>query len=201
MGFGRVQRAAPLAMREETRHEVPGRTQAELEVWREAAAARRGCPRAMGRLACLMRPRLLAMARRMLLDRADAEDAVQDALLDMLSAMHGYDTARSPLPLMRTVLHRRAMDILRRSTRRARAEAVAAVEDVTPSIAFTVVLMGEIAALLDGLPGAQAEAIRLTGIEGLSLAAAAEHTGRSPNALKVSVHRGTSRLREALAMP
>lgn len=195
-------RAVGLAVCEEVRHAAPTRLPAEVALWREARAAQRGCPLALARLAGLMRPLLMDMARRLLRERSDAEDAVQDALLDMLAAMRSYDPGRSPLPLMRTVLHRRAMDILRRGARRARAEtAAAAAKDAVPAIAFSVVLMGEIDTLLNKLPDAQAEAIRLTGMEGLSLAAAAARSGRSANALMVSVHRGTTRLREALAMP
>ncbi len=201
MDGGNFWHGMELAESKDARHSLPDHRPADAALWDEAAAARRGCPQALARLASLMRPRLLAMARGLLPDRCDAEDAVQDALLDMLATIHVYDPTRPPLPLMRTVLHRRAMDILRRGTRRARAEAAAAEEDVTPSLAFDVVLMGEIDGLLDSLPGAQAEAIRLTGIEGLSLSEASTRTGRSANALKVSVHRGTSRLREALAMP
>ena len=156
-------------------------------MWREAAAARRGCPRALARLAGLLRPPLLAMARGLLRNRADAEDAVQDAMLDLLATIRVYDPARSPLPLMRTVLHRRAMDILRRHARRARAEALGAVEDIAPELAFNVVLLGEVAALLHRLPAGQADAVRLIGIEGLSLKAAAKRDGRSTNALKVAV--------------
>ena len=49
------------------------------------------------------------------------------------------------------------------------------------------------------LPEAQAEAIRMTSLEGLSSAEAASRTGSGVSAVKVRVHRGMARLR-ALVM-
>jgi RNA polymerase sigma-70 factor (ECF subfamily) len=50
--------------------------------------------------------------------------------------------------------------------------------------------------MLDHLPEAQAEAIRLTRIEGLTMAEASERTGVGVSALKLRVHRGMARLRQ-----
>ncbi len=48
--------------------------------------------------------------------------------------------------------------------------------------------------LLDSLPEAQRLAIRLTKVEGLSVAEASQRTGASESAIKVQVHRGLKRL-------
>lgn len=48
--------------------------------------------------------------------------------------------------------------------------------------------------LLEELPQAQRQAIVLTKLQGLSVAEAASHTGATPSAIKVQVHRGLKRL-------
>lgn len=50
--------------------------------------------------------------------------------------------------------------------------------------------------LLGGLPDKQRLAIRLTRIEGHSIAEAAAMTGQSPSGIKVGIHRGIKRLME-----
>ena len=50
--------------------------------------------------------------------------------------------------------------------------------------------------LLGGLPDKQRLAIRLTSLEGHSIAEAAAMTGQSPSGIKVGIHRGIQRLME-----
>lgn len=52
--------------------------------------------------------------------------------------------------------------------------------------------------LLATLPAKQAEAIRLTRIEGLSVREASAHSGQSEPSIKVGVHRGLQRLMTTL---
>lgn len=52
--------------------------------------------------------------------------------------------------------------------------------------------------MMSGLSEGQAEALRLTKIEGLSMEEAAERSGRGVSSMKVSVHRGLKALRARL---
>lgn len=68
-----------------------------------------------------------------------------------------------------------------------------------PALAEDHALPGELRRLIARLPASQQEALELTRIHGFSLRAAAAVCGRTPGALKVAVHRGTRRRREAIA--
>lgn len=54
---------------------------------------------------------------------------------------------------------------------------------------------GSVSDLLSHLPRREAEALRLTKVEGLSLAEASSRSGHSIGALKVAVHRAIDRLK------
>lgn len=170
-------------------------------IWSAARAAHASCAEALARLTALVRPQLMRVARARLRNAADAEDAVQDALLGMLGAIRTYDPEQPPLPLLRTLAHRRAVDVLRRRSRAAAVEAEHATLRSLPAAAEDHALLGELRSLIARLPASQQEALELTRIQGLSLRAAAAVCGRTPGALKVAVHRGTQRLREAVAAP
>lgn len=172
-----------------------------VAIWAAARAAHAGCAEALARLATLVRPQLMQVARARLRNAADAEDAVQDALLGLPCAIRTYDPDQPPLPLLRTLAHRRAVDILRRRTRSAAAEAEHAAPRSIHPVAEDSALLGELRLLIAGLPRAQREALELTRIQGLSLQAAAAACGRTPGALKVAAHRGTQRLRAVVAVP
>lgn len=170
-------------------------------IWAAARAAQAGSAEALARLSMLVRPQLMQVACARLRNAADAEDAVQDALLGMLGAIRTYDLEQPPLPLLRTLAHRRAVDVLRRRARAAAVEAEHATLPSLPAAAEHHALLGELRSLIARLPASQQEALELTRIQGLSLRAAAAACGRTPGALKVAVHRGTRRLREAVAAP
>lgn len=170
-------------------------------IWAAARAAHAGSAEALAHLSTLVRPQLMQVARARLRNAADAEDAVQDALLGMLRVIRTYDPEQPPLPLLRTLAHRRAVDVLRRRTRSAAVEAEHATLRSLPAVAEDHALLGELRRLIARLPASQQEALELTRIQGLSLRAAAAACGRTPGALKVAVHRGTRRLREAIAAP
>ncbi len=178
----------------------PAEPPAPDPIWEAAREARAGDRGALARLMALARPHLLVAARSRLRSQADAEDAVQDALLALLTVIRDYDPARPPLPLLRTLVLRRSVDIARRRAR----EAAAVEEEPSPSpgtpAAEQAILLEEARRMVAALPASQREAILLTRFRGLSLRDAAAACGRSPGALKVAVHRGTQRLRAALAV-
>src|SRR5690349_22311351 len=89
----------------------------EWEAW--MAAAQAGDARAYDALLRAALPLLRSVARRRIRDAAEAEDAVQDALLTIHQLRHAYDPARPIRPWLVAICERRAIDRLRRSGRRA----------------------------------------------------------------------------------
>src|SRR3954464_9560963 len=89
----------------------------EWEAWMVAAQA--GDARAYDALLRAALPLLRGIARRRIRDAAEAEDAVQDALLTIHQLRHAYDPARPIRPWLVAICERRAIDRLRRSGRRA----------------------------------------------------------------------------------
>ncbi|WP_431270849.1 sigma-70 family RNA polymerase sigma factor [Dankookia sp. P2] len=90
--------------------------QGEWEAWMVAAQA--GDARAYDALLRAALPLLRGVARRRIRDAAEAEDAVQDALLTIHQLRHTYDPARPIRPWLVAICERRAIDRLRRSGRR-----------------------------------------------------------------------------------
>src|SRR5215217_3603130 len=86
-------------------------------------AAEAGDGRAYDALLRAALPLLRSVARRRIRDPAEAEDAVQDALLTIHQLRHAYDPARPIRPWLVAICERRAIDRLRRSGRRAGREA------------------------------------------------------------------------------
>lgn len=82
-------------------------------------------------------PALLRAARSLLRTEADAEDAVQDAMVAVLRAPHLLGLVERTGGWLYTVVRRRCLDILRRGTLRSeeRAEALEALFDDAPDAA------------------------------------------------------------------
>jgi len=131
------------------------------------------------------------------------DDVVQDVLLTIHRARRTYDPARSFTAWLRVITERRAIDILRRSGRRAAREVYAplvfesyADADADPSSGLDssdrAAAVGE---ALATLPERQREAVQHLVVEGQSLSEAARATRRSKTALKVSLHRALKTLR------
>ena len=125
-----------------------------------------------------------------------AADAVDDLIQDTLIALHkkraSYDPSRPFLPWLAAIARYRWVDRLRQVYRHAASElhdehGIESHEDV-------VTARISIERLLIQLPPAQAEAIRLVKIDGLSIAEAGSKSGQSQPLVKVNIHRGLKRL-------
>lgn len=144
---------------------------------------------------------LRAYYRRRLPDGgANAEDLVQETLLAVHGRRASYDTAQPFTPWVYAIARYRLADHLRRASIRATVP-LDSVEELFGATGHEqIAAQIDVDQMLAVLPVKQREAIRLTRIDGLSVAEAAQRTGQSQSAIKVSVHRGLKRLRGYLGV-
>jgi RNA polymerase sigma-70 factor (ECF subfamily) len=173
----------------------------EWEAWMVAAQA--GDARAYDALLRAALPLLRSVARRRIRDAAEAEDAVQDALLTIHQLRHAYDPTRPIRPWLVAICERRAIDRLRRSGRRQGRETP--IDDFGETLATPGANQGEarvaaaeLRAAVAELPQAQRTALGLAKLEDLPLAEASARSGMSVGALKVATHRAVKALRKRL---
>ncbi|WP_246021620.1 sigma-70 family RNA polymerase sigma factor [Alteraurantiacibacter aquimixticola] len=135
--------------------------------------------------------RLRATLARKIGADAELEDLVQEALIACHEKRHTLDPGRPVAPWLNAIARYKLIDHWRK---RGRSPIVLAEAD--GEIAADEFAGLDITALLGRLPHAQAEAIRLTHIEGLTNAEASERVGIGLSAMKLRVHRGMLRLKE-----
>jgi RNA polymerase sigma factor (sigma-70 family) len=122
----------------------------------------------------------------------DIDDLVQDTLVAIHDKLGTYDTSRPFLPWLAAIARYRWVDRLRKVYR--------AGEEMLGDMASermeqdAVVAQLTIDALFKLIPDAQATAIRLVKIRGLSIAEASIETGQSEILVKVNIHRGLKKL-------
>ncbi len=133
------------------------------------------------------------LARRIGAD-ADLEDLVQEVLIAVHDKRHTLDPGRPVLPWINAIAKYKLIDHWRKKGR-----SPIVLEDADDEVAADEFAGMDVAVLLDQLPEAQAEAIRLTHIEGLTGAEASERVGIGLSAMKLRVHRGMLRLKELVA--
>lgn len=127
------------------------------------------------------------------------DDAVQDALMAVHSKRHTYDPARPFGPWLAAIARYKWIDRLRAMKARPNS-ALPEESDTVPDALVTgdtgraVLSATVLRDLLATLKPAQAEAIRLVKLEGLSIEEAAVHSGQSAALIKVNIHRGLGRL-------
>lgn len=124
----------------------------------------------------------------------EVEDIVQECLIAVHSKRHTLDPARPVGPWLRAIANYKLIDHWRR---RGRSPVVH--EDADLPIDAEDFAGLDVAALLSQLPDNQAEAIRMTHIEGLTGQEASDKLGIGHSALKLRVHRGMLRLKEIVA--
>ena len=166
-------------------------------------AAQAGDARAYDALLRAALPLLRSVARRRIRDAAEAEDAVQDAMLTIHQLRHVYDPTRPIRPWMTAICERRAIDRLRRSFRRQGRETP--IDDFGETLAApgsnqgeAKVAAAELRAAVAELPQAQRTALGLAKLQDLPLAEASARSGMSIGALKVATHRAVKALRKRL---
>jgi RNA polymerase sigma-70 factor (ECF subfamily) len=143
------------------------------------------------------------LAYRVLRDPALAQDAVQDAFLGVWRTAAAFDPARGKASTwLLTLVHRRAVDLVRREDRR-RADplddAPIASGDATDESAEVREERRRVQAALAQLPADQREALELAYYGGLTQSELAERLGVPLGTVKSRMFTGLSRLRDLLA--
>lgn len=182
--------------------DAPGPEALEARLVLLAAAGDRA---AFSRLARRLAPAALALATRVLGDRALAEDAVQEALVRLWREAHRFAPDRGTFAAWwRRLLLNCALDGRRRlRPLQALAEA-AGLPDPAPDPeerAAAAVRARRIAAAMAALPPRQRAALALFHGEGLSMADIAEALGTSEKAVEGLLGRARAELRRRLAVP
>ncbi len=122
------------------------------------------------------------------------DDAIQEVLLSLHTKRHTYDPSKSFGPWLAAIARYKWIDRLRAMevfATEALPEALA-VRDPGEAVRSARVLE----TLLERLKPAQANAIRLVKLEGLSIKEAAERLGQTISLVKVNIHRGLRQLTE-----
>ncbi len=153
-------------------------------------------------------PRMHALARRYLGNRSDADDAVQDAFVALFRGIEAFDGRSSVETWLHRIVVNRAIDLLRRRTRRlevpisAPEHAAAAERPARTRSAESVAEMADtyrvVVDAVDRLPVTQRVVIRLSDIEGLGLDATATALGVNASTVRVRLHRARRTLRSHL---
>lgn len=145
-----------------------------------------------------------SLARRFCADRAEAEDAVQEIMVEVWrTAKQGrFDASKgSETTFVATIARRRLIDRIRRRRLPTSELATEIAQDNGPSTPPTE--LGEearrAAEVLEDLSEGQRTAIRLAVLHGLTHEQVAEATGMPLGTVKTHIRRGLIRMREALS--
>ncbi|WAT18154.1 sigma-70 family RNA polymerase sigma factor [Aurantiacibacter sp. MUD11] len=122
---------------------------------------------------------------------SELEDLVQESLIAIHQKRHTLDPGRPVAPWMYAIANYKLIDHWRK-----RGRSPIVLDDEADMAVPADTLAGvDVEALLDRLPEAQAEAIRLTHVEGLTNREAGERLGVGLSAMKLRVHRGMNALK------
>jgi RNA polymerase sigma-70 factor (ECF subfamily) len=143
------------------------------------------------------------LAYRILRDETLAEDAVQEAFLAVWRSAGRFLPERSKASTwILTLVHRRAVDLVRREERR-RAEpldeALEPAGDATDETAWLRLERERVQAALRQLPDQQREALELAYYGGFTQSELAERLGQPLGTIKSRMFAGLARMRELLA--
>ncbi len=122
----------------------------------------------------------------------ELEDIVQEVLIACHEKHHTLDPGRPVGPWLRAIAGYKLIDHWRRRGR----SPIVLDNEADFHVAADDLAGHDVAALLGELPAAQAEAIRMTHIEGLTGEEASARAGIGLSAMKLRVHRGMNRLRK-----
>jgi len=145
------------------------------------------------------------LALRIVRDRALAEDAVQEAFLALWRTSSRLVPERGKASTwILTLVHRRAVDTVRREQRRRTESLERAPEPASGGVeedAWLRLQRERVQAALRSLPDPQREAIELAYYGGFSQSELAERLGQPLGTIKSRMFAGLSRLRELLGEP
>jgi RNA polymerase sigma-70 factor, ECF subfamily len=143
------------------------------------------------------------LAVRILRDPTLAEDAVQDAFLAVWHSAGGFRADRAkPSTWILTVVHRRAVDLVRREERRRTSLLEAAPQEAGGATEEEVALRAQrrvVQEALQRLPDEQREALELAYYGGFTQSELAERLGQPLGTVKSRMFTGLRRLRDLLA--
>lgn len=164
------------------------------------AGARLGDRSAIAKLAALRGPGLLRHAFRLLRNREDAQDAVQDGWIEIIKGLPGLRDDRAfPAWAYRIVTRRAARLVASRIKRRSHESGAIEVEDL--SIAETGSMAADARAVrqaIKALPPPQAAAISLFYLEEMSVAEVAIALDVPPGTIKTRLMHARTKLNKAL---
>jgi RNA polymerase sigma-70 factor, ECF subfamily len=144
------------------------------------------------------------LAYRVLSGSPDAEDVVQEAFLTIWRQAHRFDSERgSARSYLMTIVHRRAIDVLRRKS--GKPELVLESTEFIPSsgrgpeeFASMSEERGRVRAALDELPGDQRRAVDYTYFQGMTIAEMAEREKIPLGTAKSRVRLALERMRRSM---
>ena len=172
-----------------------GQATAEGELTALMVRGLAGDGRAQAALLTVCARRLRTYYARRLSGGEEVEDLVQDTLLALHARRDSWDPARPLSPWLHAIARYKLMDHLRRHYARGTValpddadEWMADPDAADPGDAL------DVDTLLDALPDNQRRWIRMTRIEGWTMAEAGQATGHTETNVKVGVHRGLKRL-------
>lgn len=153
-------------------------------------------------------PAILAFLTRMLPDRFQAEDVLQDAMVTAWNKAAEFDPQRAAAKTwITTIARRRAIDVLRSRKRRHSVlhdgaseirEALTATDAGAPSAPESDATALRLATCFGELSQDAASCIRFAYLEGLTFSEVAARVDRSLNTVKSWVRRGLSKLEECM---
>lgn len=146
--------------------------------------------------------RAFAIAYRLLGQREDAEDLVQDAFVAALERIDSFETGRSFAPWLARIVVNRGLNARKARALRAAEplpEQVAAVSAQPDRAAERSELQQRLRQVLAALPERQRIAVELFELEGFSGAEVAEIMGLPAGTVRWHLHEGRKALRQALA--
>ena len=147
---------------------------------------------------------LFGIILRILGNRAEAEDVLQETFLQIWQRAASYDPARGrPLPWLNVLARSRALDKLRSRNLRDRVAGEAAAEPLNPPTDTSAGLLAAenqeiVRRALGEIPEAQRSALRLAYFEGLTQSEIAARTGKPLGTVKTHTRLGLMRLRELI---
>jgi len=150
---------------------------------------------------------VLGVARRVVIDPAQAEEVAQEALVEVWQSAHRFDRDRGRASAwVLTVAHRRAVDRVRsaqaaseRETRLARLDHAPAYDQVSEAVEARLE-REQVHQALRSLTELQRESVRLAYYGGLTHREVAEHLGVPLGTVKARLRDGMIRLRDALGV-
>lgn len=145
-------------------------------------------------------PFLERAVRRWHRNKADADDLVQDTLVQALANAHLWQPGSDLRAWLFTIMRNRFLAVAIRSTRSAAAmERIGAAHSAPLADEGELrLILRDLSAALRRLPGNQRSAVLLIGVEGKSYNEAAQSMGTSVGAVRSHLARGRDRLKAAL---